>query len=77
MKVTVQGMICGFKPDGAKDKDGKPIPVTDIYSDGDIVNIRCLSVDPAKIGTQVNVLCELRFGNYEGRSYHTFTAINK
>lgn len=76
-RVTVHGMICASNSEGAKDKDGKPVPTTDIYSCGEVVTVRYLLVNDKAIGTYVDILCDLKFGSYEGRSYHTYTAVQK
>ena len=76
-RITVHGMICATNPKGSKDKDGKEIPTTDLYSSGEVVTVRNLLVNDKAIGTYADVLCDLKFGSFEGRSYHTFTAVKE
>ncbi len=76
-RVTVHGMICATNPEGAKDKDGKSVPTTDLYSNGEVVTVRNLAVSDKAIGTYADILCDLKFGSYEGRSYHTYTAVKQ
>lgn len=74
MKVTVHGMVCAFNPEGKKDKEGKPIPTVDIYSDGDLVTVRKVKATENMIGTYVDIPCNLEVGIYNDKIFRILTA---
>lgn len=77
MKAKIFGMVCGVNPNGSKDKDGNPIPISDIYSSGEVVHVRNLSVKPETIGKTVDVLCDIQLKDFDGRKYLSVSAVSE
>ena len=77
MKATITGMVCAFNPAGAKDKDNNPIPVTDIYSDGEVVKVRGLAVNEKTIGCWIDVVCSVQLKDFDGKKYLSVSALPK
>lgn len=77
MKAVITGMVCAFNPNGAKDKDDQPIPVTDLYSDGEVVKVRGLVVTEKHIGTYVDVACKVQLKDWNGNKYISVSVLPK
>lgn len=77
MKATISGMVCAVNLNGAKDKDDNPIPVTDLYSDGEVVRVRGLMVDNGLIGTWADVACRIQLKDWDGKKYISVTALSE
>lgn len=75
MKAVISGMVCSVNPNAAKDKDDKPVPVTDLYSDGEVVRVRGLLVDNGLIGTWVDVTCRIQLKDWDGKKYISVSAL--
>lgn len=69
MKAVISGMVCAYKADGAKDKDDNPIPVTDLYSDGEVIRVRGLVVNEKAVGSWVDVPCKIQLKDWNGTKY--------
>lgn len=74
MLITVHGMLCDFDLQGKKDKQGNPIPTVDVYTGGDIVKIKGLAGKKELIGKHVDILCDFKLVEIDGKTYKVLTA---
>lgn len=75
MVATISGMVCSFNPEGTKDREGNPIPTTDLYSSGEVVKVKGLAVTEKHIGTYIDVTCKIQLKDFDGRKYLSVEAV--
>lgn len=74
MVCTIHGMVCNVG--SYTSKDGKSSPTVSLFTGDEAVVIQGIEVDFEKYrGQQIDIPCEVKLRNYEGRFYLTYKAI--
>lgn len=74
MIATLKGRIVDAKK-VKNEETGVETPVAFVYSDGDLVKVKNLNVDPKSIGVEANILVSIKMVVFNGEKYQTVKAI--